>query len=426
MKKPPLLIIVVLFILATCQKTQVAIKIPSPTQTITDVPVKMVSPTITLRPTSTPFLTPEVATYQIPRWLKQPNNHVLMLVDSKTDYSTWPNNYRVISFFNADSGERFDVELAYFNFAFWLDSTHIGFIHGDLCSYFTYGSVLDLTTGNLVRYKSHEIPYENFCPKNRSSKFSVWVGTREEETPIYVHNNKNGERKKIIPPNISIKNLNAVLSPDASTIVALQDINDDYRGDQFVIYDSLSHGIKGKSIVANASLYYYFIRNSGQVVYLTGSKPCILNLDTLMKDCGIPIPSQYSPHLEGVTQKGDEIIFQYNTIPRSGYYNGQLCIYGVFTGRNNCPTEGLDILAVTPFTITTVNGVETRNSGKFVADYIFSPDERFIAFVYSYGCPSCDYFNDVGRAIVSIDGKTYYDLGEHFKSSILAEWRPAP
>ena len=134
------------------------------------------------------------------------------------------------------------------------------------------------------------------------------------------------------------------------------------------------------------------------------------------------------PHLEGLSGDENKVIVQYDYFSGFDVYNGRLCIYGVFTGELNCPTEYLDIFDVETYTIVTSNGIETRTKGKFIAAYDLSVDERYLLLVYSYGCPGCDYFFDVGVAIVSVDGQKFYDLGEGFESipNHIPQWRPSP
>lgn len=430
-----LFVIIILFTTTSCQEVQTN----APTSTSTVTPAKILAPRATL----TPFLTPEILFYRTPEWLKKSNSQVLMFINDKLDQEAW--SHHLVSFLNVDTGEIFDLKFPGFDSVHWVDKTRIMFLHGqgDLCPYFEYGSVLDLSIGKVERYKGKELYEKGFCPKT-TPRFRAAIYDWKSKNQVYIFD-ELGRREEFAPNNNEITNLSVAISPDNSTVVILQDGDKGFDGYEFVIYDFQSRKVKSKFNETKVVQDFFFLPNSKQLAYLKDKTPCILDVDAVVRKCGVPIPEAYQDvYFAGVFDDKEIVIFA--TVMTDAKkicvedLNGgnkrcelmdirhDLCFYNVFTGSINCPTAKLDILKSTTGFIKRADGATSPILNlNHVVQYSISPDKKHILFVYGEGYPNGHSFNNLYRAVLDVDGGNYQYLGENFGGvNLVAEWRPAP
>ena len=329
----------------------------------------------------------------------------------------WPNWYDTVLFLDVDSGEEFEFASADFQYAFWQDSQHLAFLHGENCASFDYGSIINLNTGKIERYSSADLSGKDFCAPYQA-RYSAVVSFMESDPPITIYDNRQEIYEDFNPQPEGVINISAELSPDMSTLAVLQNSIPSHENTQFAVYDFVSKNLRGVYKVSDVSRYFQFTSDSQKIVFLDDNLPCILTLENLIKECGVPIPKedQYKYiHLSGIANNND-IVFVHNVFPDSGFYGGGICIYGVFTGNIKCPMDDLDFM----------NLKKDPIESNFVSNYKFSPDEEVIVFDYGEGCPTCDYFYYEGTAVIDANGNSMYDFHDdkYFRSSYI--WRPKP
>lgn len=435
--------ILFLFVLLCTAATACGPVTPVPTATIpfmTPTRFRTATPSPAPLPFITPFLTPEKATYDLPQWLKNSNDHVLMIVDSKTDHSTWPNSYHHVIFIDLDTDERFDLDFVPFNYAFWLDKEHVAFLHGNSCSYFQYGSILD-TTGLLTRYKADDLKEKGFCP-NYVPRYDVIADSGSDKKLVRVYDRINRTSIEFHTQDSDITNFQGILSPDYTTLLLVQGTSATLEyADFLTVYSFPSLELKGRFSDGKSGRGFTFSQDGKRVYYLQDHTPCILELTGMTSQCGASFDEMYD--MRGIRPisldetkaiLGGEItenkrnicledLRESHKICDTIGFESAICIYDFLTGEIFCPTRWLDFLkSSTSIIFNAQNHAYPSTKYSFFRRFMESPDGKFIVFTYSgYGGIN------LKRGILSVHQSKFYDLGEHFGTAeLLAEWRPMP
>ena len=440
--------ILFLFVLICTVATACGPVTPMPTATIpfmTPTRFRTATPSPAPLPFNTPFLTPEIAMYDLPQWLRSSNDHVLMLIDPKTDYSTWRKTHRLVTFIDLDTDERFDLDIPSFKYAFWIDKLHIGFLHGDSCSSYKFGSILDLNTGVVKRYKFQDLADTWFCP-NSVRRYIAYTYYYEDRTVITIFDNHNGTETNFHVTQSATLNLRALFSPDFSTLVVLQTRSDSFEyGDQFSIYSFPSFELNAVLIDLKIEQGFAFSQDGKKLFYVQEHTPCIVDLITLAKNCGLLLDEIYHPgNLSPVQLNETKVIFGAGITENERQIcvedlknnnrdcdtvglESAICVYDFSTGEIICPTRWLFYLRSTSsLELNYQNNIVISTQRYFVRSFLASPDGNFILFTsknYPYSGRKC--------GIISVYETKYYELGDDTCTSsgndnILAEWRPMP
>ncbi len=251
---------------------------------------------------------------------------------------------------------------------------------------------------------------------------------RNEDTFIYKQGwntfclfNILTQEKKCLQSPESVYDGGAILSQNGRYLVALQSNNLDEAssmleawGNRISILD-LDTFDEVLAIQETDIHDLQFIEGSLSFLYMRQRKtPCIFDISTLTKKCINQINTRFpndTIQLDKITEAPQSLTF-FHWGGEEGRTGG-LCFFSLYSGYLNCPMDGLADL-----------------KGQVVTEYEISPDEKYILFTYEDdGCPICDWAGNAGLAVVSKDGKNYYNLGPSHSPHwggipAVALWRP--
>lgn len=118
-----------------------SLTLPALTPKTSNTPISTITRVPMWRPTLTPVVVPD--TYNLPRWMANSQARILIGVSDRL------NGYFQLSFFNAESNERFDLLLPkYIRGYFWLDNMHFGFLNEDSLSVY----LVNIGNGKVTKY----------------------------------------------------------------------------------------------------------------------------------------------------------------------------------------------------------------------------------------------------------------------------------
>lgn len=433
-----------LFVLICIGATACGPVTPIPTATvpsITPTRFRTATPSPAPLPFNTPYLTPEIVSYDLPQWLMNSDDHVLMLTDPRNNINQ-SGKYRTITFMNLDTDQRADLIFPYFNYVFWLDKQHIGFVHGDSCRSFKYGSILSLNTTRVTRYMFKDLDDKRFCPDSilREKAYIDY----EDNTAINIYSVYRKVESTYHINQLGAINLDALLSPDSSRMVVLQSTSGSLEyGDRFVIYLQPFYNSYIELVGAKIRRAFSFSQDGSKLYYFNSQTPCIFDLITRGGRCGLPIPETYIPgNLSPVQLDENRIVFsvaitdnqreiciqdqrnQWSDCKMAGFESA-ICVYDFVSGEISCPTRWLDYLKSETVLKTDGDGAYYLDTLHFrISNVLVSPDGNFVLFESS-GPP---YF-EKKCGIISMNESKYYELKgnacmETWPRYFLAEWRP--
>lgn len=374
--------------------------------------------------TSTPDSPGIPSVYEIPEWLRNPTTNVLIYrqwTSNPKDFDANP-QARVI-LLNPLTGEKFSLKLENEQPYEWIDNQKVGFsTFQDLeCpSGMAYSYILNLTTGNLLINDAREL----FCAPDHSEGIFVntWDGNVEYSS--------DGEYIEFMPSSADFDYGYAAVSSDGTTLGIIQRDLNTQEPKRIAIYDFSTRKELAILYVEDLNPIFHFIGNEHKIAYFEGNTPCLFSWDVLEKECGLPLPDEYhNIYFEYINDEAAIIGFIYPGIPTSNGGGWVLCLYDIFGGGISCPTKDLEIF--TPL-IGEIDGRAfiTANS---VIDTLFSPDGRFVYFVYGFGSPGGHFFpSPLNKAVMNIDGEKFLDLGLvsedgfYASSAGTGQWRPLP
>jgi hypothetical protein len=368
--------------------------------------------------------------HEIPEWLRDPNADILMYTQWGTNPKDFDGNIRGTTvLFNPSTGDRFSLTLEDRQLFQWIDNQTIGFSpfqkSSNCKSEIAYSYKMDLPTGELAINDFTE----QFCVLDIPKRINV--STRTDSVQYF----DGGNWVEFISASPDIYNRYGAVSPDRTILAVAQSDLASGELNRIGVYDFTTKENRNTHYAPGLKPTFRFVGNRHKIAYFEGSTPCLLNWDTLEKECGIPLGDEFqNVELDYVNNDGTKIGFYYpgiQTIDGSGWV---FCLYDVFSGGISCPMNKLDIFKSTSYQDETINGdqqiVVMANS---VIDTLISPDEKFVYFSYGEGCPRCDFIPfPLKQAVVSMDGGSFFDLGlvdyEGFYSTSAGNgpWRPLP
>lgn len=449
MKKVYLLLFIFL-VACNTKATQV-----SATQTPTKIiptNTQEIKPTITFSPEP---LFPDIV-YQFPEWMQNLNTPVLAaLLDNQVS------NTRKIAFFNAETGEEFDLEMPEnTNGYFWYDTQNFGLLSKDL----KIAYKLNLLTGEVssqevtsesVRLLDSEWHHgleiiskpnreyifddarwnlENSKDKNLTAeKKSDWDG-------ITVVNNLTNEVvwELTTPKGVYINEF--LWSPVDNDILAYVQGKPDPIASDFIVVDVSLNIVD----VTTGELLATYSGDFGRIEWSPDGKmilfqnaasrlsnygvgfldaPCILFLNSNERKCLRSIPKRIP---EGYILKStggytweptrESIFFVYlYWSQENSKYAGEICEYSLVNSDINCLTENLKEL-------------DERSTG----GYSLSPSQEYIYFCISDASFLNDYADYSNDSVMKIDGTGYFSWvsiiqdGGPDVCTFDVLWRPLP
>ncbi len=355
-----------------------------------------------------------------PEWMKDPNSDILLL------------SYGVNAVF-FDAGTASTLYMALPN-ARWVDNNHVLFTAFDQAysniSEKTYKYALDIADWKIVeaKYISDIVDKDGNTP-------NVFVDKDEENTPLKIYNKQLQQWEVLLYPPQGLYNLYEI---DVDNKIFVVQGGDAY-GSGYVI---AVYNYETKQILRTfvGKVEMNVLRYSeGKVVYITENIPCAIDVQTLERECGLPIPEKYENIAIGRTLVYPEIIpFTYEEHVDKYAYTTKMCLFSFFTGKIICPMEDLQILK--PVTSTVKDWKDPSKQmeiiqSKFVGSYSISPDGKYVVFCYLD-----NYFARYeGTAIIGVNGSDFHILDEvefvpDFISNICTsgtvpidfKWRPLP
>ncbi|CAG0963054.1 hypothetical protein ANAEL_00742 [Anaerolineales bacterium] len=364
-----------------------------------------------------------VTTYSIPEWLHDPKTGVLMY----TQWESKPKNldgdsHGIAVLFNPLTGDRFSLTFEDGGLFQWIDNQTIGLSplqsDSDCKSGMAYSYKIDLLTGNLAINDSTE----QFCVLD----ILKWINVSTQDGSVEYFDGQNWV--EFIPATPDIYNHHGAVSPDRTILAVTQSDLASGELNRIGIYDFATGKIKYIHYVQGLGPPFRFVGNNHKIAYFEENIPCLLNWDTLEKECGIPLGDEFqNAGLDYVDNDGTNIGLRYPGIRTTSDGGWVFCLRGIFSGQTSCPMNDLDIFKPYSFTVETYNGIETRIKANSVIGTLISPDEKFVYFTYGEYPPSM-----IQQAVVSMDGGSFFDLGlldyEGFYSTSAGngQWRPLP
>jgi hypothetical protein len=263
----------------------------------------------------------------------------------------------------------------------------------------------------------------------------IWLDRGDANTPIKVYNDQLEEWEVFLYPPQGLYNLYEIYVDNEIFVIQGGDAYG--SGQAIAVYDyetkQMLRTFTG-SVEMNTLQY-----SEGKVVYVTENVPCAIDVQTLDRECGLPIPEKYKKIAIGSTLVYPETIpFTYEEHIEEYAYTRRLCLFSFFTGKMICPTEDLQILKPV---ISTIKDWEDPSKqmeiieSRSVGSYSISPDGKYVVFCYV----SNYYARYEGTAIIDVDGGDFHILDEvefvpDFLSNICSrggvpvdfKWRPLP
>lgn len=353
----PFFVFVILSFLASCGKgtqdqmvdvSATSTPIPSTaTETFTNTPLA------TLMPIESPIPTPpSIATsYNVPKWLGNLDYTVIMAITSVTE------NSNQLTFFNANTRERYDISLPIKNLShyFWTtDGKSLGFLSRDKTTVFVVSSNTGITSEYSLTKEASACLQKYFdsrgAPENKFilSDMQVYDTTPESDTFFCEP-----------PPDMNFPNVKE--SSGFSAPIAWS------KDDSLYIAQS--------SLSENYGL------------------PCVLDLEGNVLKCLSTIDEKY--YVSGLdlfrwSNDVDQIYYvQTDSLTRT-----DLCIYNLKTDEVNCPSENI---------------AELSNNN--IEYYVMSDDEQFFIVLYGSSCSGCDFWGEPSSVVFRRDGTNILFLG---------------
>lgn len=397
------------------------------TQVKEDFPkgIQNIEPTIALSPVvSTPTSTPDVTFIELPAWVKNPeNNLILFTYDDSTGRSS------KIGFFNPEDGERAIIKLPYEIYEyFWKDSNHIVFLQGYCDEPPQNITELDISQGTLRSSDTKDFPeaIQSCYSSVDVEQETIKVDASLEEPTVEIVDSSSGEWLRLTDPSDGMSDIAYEVSPNRDYVAIVQ-IKGKYTfpemwqplfGNQVSIYHlpdrKLLATFNDEQKVSSMLLF----TDNENLIYVREDTPCVVMILLFSKKCIHNISNRFP---DATIILGDSLVnpkkFSFLYFGFSPHQGG-FCFYDLFSGEIDCPTNHFDSLR-----------------GQTVMNYALSPDNKYLLFEYDYkGCPApwCDYAGDPQLAVINIDENQLFDLGSSsiyqaldiFRMS--SPWRPMP
>jgi hypothetical protein len=393
--------------------------VPSSTHTSTFTVTSTLNPTQSATPTPFSTLPPlltktaPITNLDLPAWLKNARINVLMYRlrdDNKNPASS-------VSFLNPETSERFEMAIPVDSpstFFWWQDGGNAVF-QDEKDSL----EVLDLSSATLAHITSQNPLFKTFdrvIPTGQSRYSTDFERNSSGQIiNMIIVDTETGQKSVFSIGDFSyawpvIAASGKYVAIVQSKIAYMEDAN------QITLYnykDQTSIMTIEDEEINNS----WFFPGDEQLIYTRGQNiPCIVNIATQKRNCIHTIHDKYPDatiYLRGLTADRQKLLFLHIDM-KNGVHNGGLCFYDLASGGMNCPMDGLKIMR-----------------DQAVTDFVISPDEKYIAFIYEDSCPICDWTGlHTGLAVIGTDGTQFIDLGLPMEShpliNLAVHWRPLP
>ena len=370
--------------------------------------------------------TPGITFFELPAWLKNPSSQIVLF---KYDaYPTSETRSQEIGFFNAANGEQVIIHLPFGIYQYyWKDSKHIVFLQGYCDEPLIQVTELDISQGNLYPATAENLPEDiASCYGLEDTSSTIKIDATSSEPTVELFDRLSESWLRITDPNDGVSDIHFALSPNGDYLGIVQ-IQGNYDFPElwqplFGTQVSVYHLPDGKLVASfteekEVSEMLLFTDNEN-LVYVRDSTPCVISIVALSKKCIHTISDQFP---ESTIILGDPLrartklsFLYFSHYP----YHGGWCIYDLFSGELNCPTDEYADL-----------------QGQTIMNYALSPDNNYLLIEYGdKGCPSpwCDYFGSLQIAVIDIAGKKFFKLGDSQTYQtmdifrVTQPWRPSP
>jgi hypothetical protein len=383
-----------------------------------------VEPTRTPGPIVTPdTATPNVTFLELPEWVKDPSNPIVLFVYDA--YSTRPSE---IGFFNAASGEQAIIRLPFGIYQYyWKDASHIVFLEGYCSEPLVGATELDISQGTLYPTTAENLPaYIASCYGLEDTSSTIKIDKASSEPAVEILDPSSGEWLRVTDPNDGISDIDFSLSPNNDYLGIVQaqgkyefpELWQPLFGTQVSLYHLPDRKLVTSFVEDERISAKLLFTDNENMVYDRENTPCVISITALSKKCIHGISDRFPDStviLGDPLKDGKKLSFLYFGISP---HQGGWCIYDLFSGEINCPTDEFQEL-----------------QGQNLTNYALSPDNNYLLIEYdSKGCPPpwCDYFDTPQIAVMDIAGKKIFKLGDsetYETMDILRDaqpWRPMP
>jgi hypothetical protein len=367
--------------------------------------------------------TPELSYHELPVWLKNASDQIVLFI-----YHPNPARSSEIGFFNASTGEQAIFHLPFEIFQYyWKDANHIVFLQGYCAEPLVQTTELDVSQGTLSPTTPENLPdYIAFCYGLQGAPEKIKIDASSPEPTVKIIDPQSGSWLPVTDPNDGISDIGFALSPNKDYLGVIH-IQGEYDFPElaqplFGTQVSVFH-LPDRKLIASYSegkevSDMLLFTDNENLVYVRENTPCIISIANATKKCIYTIADQFqtSTIILGDPLK-DRNKFSFLYFSHSTHQGGW-CMYDLFTGILNCPTDGFEEL-----------------QGQTIDNYALSPDENYLLIEYDEkGCPSpwCDYFGNLQIAVIDIAGKKFVKLGAIETYNVMNDlrtiqpWRPAP
>lgn len=386
---------------------------------------EIVEPSKTPSPTLTPQTsTPDANSLELPAWVKSPLSQIILFT-----YDAYSGRSSEIGFFNAASGEQAIIKLPFEIYQYyWKDAKHIVFLEGYCSEPIVRVIELDISQGILSPSSAENLPEDiASCYGLEDKTEKIKIDATLPEPTIEELDTSSDTWFRVTDPNDGISDIHFELSPNGDYLGVVQ-IQGNYDfpelwqplfGTQVSVYH-----LPDRKLVASfaeekeVSAMLLFTGNEN-LVYVRENTPCVISIAEKTKKCIHAISDQLTDStiiLGDPLNDRQKLSFLY--FGSTSFYSSGWCIYDLFSGELNCPTDGFEDL-----------------KGQTVLNFALSPDNNFLLIEYDYkGCPApwCDFAGDPQIAIIDIAEKKFFHLGSSLTYQALdifrvsQPWRPSP
>ena len=423
-----LAMVLFLFLLIGCQSASDEIMTSQPTSeliSIEESPAQITEPSKTPSPTLPPQTsTPDANSLELPAWVKSPLSQVILFT-----YNAYSGRSSEIGFFNAASGEQAIIKLPFEIYQYyWKDAKHIVFLEGFCSEPIVRVTEFDISQGILSPSTAEDLPEDiAYCYGLQDKSEKIKIDATLPEPTIVELDTSSDTWFRVTDPNDGISDIRFELSPNGDYLGIVQ-IQGKYDFPElwqplFVTQVSVYH-LPDRKLVASfaeekeISSMLSFTDNEN-LVYVRENTPCIISIAEKTKKCIHAISDRLTNStiiLGDRLKDRQKLSFLY--FGSASQYSSGWCVYDLFSGELNCPTDGFEDL-----------------QGQTVLNFALSPDDNFLLIEYDYkGCPPpwCDFAGNPQIAVIDITGKKFFHLGDSatyqvmdiFRSS--QPWRPSP
>jgi hypothetical protein len=381
-------------------------------------------------PSSTPApivspgtVTPDVTFLELPAWVKNPSNPLVLFT-----YDIYSTRSSQIGFFDAASGEQAIIRLPFGIYQYyWKDANHIVFLEGYCSEPLVGATELDISQGTLYPATAENLPADiASCYGLEDTSAKIKLDTTSSEPTVEVLDPSSATWLRVTDPNDGISDIEFALSPNEEYLGIIQkqgkfefpELWQPLFGTQVSVYH-----LPDRKLVASfaeekeVSAMLLFTDNEN-LVYVRDNTPCVISIAAETKKC-IHAISDRLPESTIILSDPLNDRKKFGFLYFSGYpHRGGWCIYDLFSGALDCPTNGYEEL-----------------KDKTVANYALSPDNKYLLIVYDEkGCPLpyCDLFGTSQVAVIDLTEKKFFKIGdsETYKAIDLvagpSPWRPMP